>query len=440
VTTTRWTTFGAAALASLSAGSAALGQDAPMFRGNLAHTGVYDVPPIQTLTGVKWRFHTSGRVISSPAVAGGVAYVGSTDGHMYAVDMATGTQRWTFTTGSRVTSSPAIDGGGVFFSSYDGNIYRVDAATGKVQWKFATAGERRFAGKHLHGLLPAGETMPDPFDVFLSSPAVSHGTVYVGSGDGNIYAINEQSGQRVWSFHTGNVVHASPAVVDGTVYIGSWDSYFYALDAASGKVKWRFKTGEDSVISNQVGIQSSAAVANGVVYFGCRDSKFYALDAQTGTEKWSFDNKGSWVVSSPAIHEGVVYFVTSDSRMLHALDATTGKPVFSMQMTWFLFGSPAIAGNMLYVGSWDGTLAAVDLKTQKRAWTFESDSAKHNRAALTMPDGSPDFTKIGGGSFYDELPVSITKMFTAGGILSSPVVVPGTIVVGSADGNLYAID
>ena len=157
-------------------------------------------------------------------------------------------------------------------------------------------------------------------------------------------------------------------------------------------------------------------------------------------QKWSFDNKGSWVVSSPAIRDGVVYFVTSDSRMLHALDATTGKPVFSMQMTWFLFGSPAIAGDMLYVGSWDGTLAAVDLKTQKRAWTFESDSAKRNRAALTKPDGTADYEKIGGTSFYDDLPVSISRMYSAGGILSSPVVVPGTILVGSADGNLYALN
>jgi eukaryotic-like serine/threonine-protein kinase len=235
-----------------------------MFRGNLAHTGVYDVPPIQTLTGVKWKFHTKGRIISSPAVVGGVAYVGSTDGYLYAVDLASGAQRWAFKTGARITSSPAVDSGGVFFTSYDGQIYRVDAVTGKVQWKFATEGERRFAGKHLHGYLPAGETMPDPYDVYLSSPAVWHGTVYVGSGDGNVYAINEQSGKRIWAFHTGNVVHASPAIVDGTVFIGSWDTYFYALDAGTGQVKWRFKTGEDHDIANQTGFQSSAAAWMGL--------------------------------------------------------------------------------------------------------------------------------------------------------------------------------
>jgi outer membrane protein assembly factor BamB len=436
----RWTTCGAAILAGLLAGSAALSQDAPMFRGNLAHTGVYAAPELRTFGGIKWQFHTKGRILSSAAVVGGVAYVGSTDGRLYAVDMATGAQRWSFKTGARITSSPAVDSGGVFFSSYDGQIYRVDAATGHVQWKFATGGERRFAGKHLHGYLPAGETMPDPYDVYLSSPAVSDGIVYVGSGDGNVYAINEQTGKQVWAFHTSNVIHASPAIADGIVFIGSWDTYFYALDAATGEIKWRFKTGEDHDIANQTGFQSSAAVVGGVVYVGCRDSKFYALDARTGTLKWSFDNKGSWVVSSPAVRNGVVYFVTSDSRLLHALDANTGKPVFSLTLEWFLYSSPAIAGEMLYVGGWNGTLTAIDLRTHQRAWTFETAASKQNRAKFTNADGSLNFGAVAHEDFYDDLPIAIDKMYTAGGIVASPTVVGDGIVVGSADGNLYALN
>src|SRR2546428_239782 len=82
-------------------------------------------------------------------------------------------------------------------------------------------------------------------DVFRSSPAVWHGAVYFGSGDGNIYALDAVSGHVKWKFHTRDVVHASPAIAGGTVYIGSWDSWFYALDAATGALKWRFKTGED---------------------------------------------------------------------------------------------------------------------------------------------------------------------------------------------------
>jgi outer membrane protein assembly factor BamB len=126
--------------------------------------------------------------------------------------------------------------------------------------------------------------MPDPFDFYLSSPVIDAQTVYVGSGDGNIYALDAASGALRWKFRTGNVVHASPAIANGMVYIGSWDSYFYAIDARSGHERWRFKTGEDHEIVNQVGIQSSAIIAEDMVYFGCRDSNLYALDAVSGVK------------------------------------------------------------------------------------------------------------------------------------------------------------
>jgi outer membrane protein assembly factor BamB len=61
---------------------AATCQDAPMFRGNLAHTGVYNAAGVPTFSAVKWKFQTGGRVVSSPAVVAGVAYVGSTDGNL----------------------------------------------------------------------------------------------------------------------------------------------------------------------------------------------------------------------------------------------------------------------------------------------------------------------------------------------------------------------
>ena len=247
-------------------GLTAVSQDTAMFRGNLVHTGVYNAVGVPKFNQIKWKFHTDGQVISSPAVADGMAFVGSTDGNLYAVDLESGTQKWKLFTGVRVTSSPAVENGVVYFGSYSGRFYAVDAISGKLKWKFQTEGERRFEGKHLHGSEPAAETMPDPFDFYLSSPALWGGAVYFGSGDGNVYALDAATGTLKWRFHTGDVVHASPAISDGTLFIGSWDSYFYALDAASGKEKWRFKTGEDHNIYNQVGIQSSAAVMDGMVY------------------------------------------------------------------------------------------------------------------------------------------------------------------------------
>ncbi len=259
--------------------------DAPTFRGDARHSGVYDGAGVPKLTGVKWAFHTEGRVIASPAIHGDTVYVGSTGGVLYAIDRSAGTARWKYEAKARITSSPAIAGGLIYFGAFDGNFYAVDETTGQLKWKFKTGGEHRFSATHLHGSQPATETMPDPWDCYLSSPVVWNGTVYFGSGDGNVYALDATAGTLKWQFKTGDVVHASPAIADGALFIGSWDSYFYALDAASGALKWKFKTGEDPDIHNQQGIQSSAAVMDGVVYFGCRDAHLYALDETDGPDE-----------------------------------------------------------------------------------------------------------------------------------------------------------
>ena len=385
-------------------------QTSAMFRGDLAHTGVYNAPGVPRFSRVKWKFQTGGQVISSPAVVGNTAYIASANGNLYAVDLESGAQRWKLELGVRATSSPAVNEGTVYLGTYSGRFYAVDAASGKLKWKFQTEGERRFTGKHLHGSEPAAESMPDPFDCYLSSPAVWNGAVYFGSGDGNVYALNASDGTLKWKFHTGDVVHASPAISDGTLFIGSWDSYFYALDAATGKEKWRFKTGEDHKIYNQVGIQSSAAVMDGIVYFGCRDSNFYALDAATGKEKWRFNNKGSWVVGSPAVRNGKVYFATSDSSMFYAMDAKSGTSIFSLNFKgWPLFSSPAIAGDMLYLGSNEGKLLAIDLASQKLAWTFQTDASRQSGPAVTKPDGTPNYEVAFADSFYDNMVAGVVR-------------------------------
>jgi outer membrane protein assembly factor BamB len=423
-----------------SFGTRARAESPAMFRADARHSGAYAGPGVPTLHGVKWKFHTGGAVFSSPAIANGVLYVGSADHNLYALDATTGAVKWKFETQSRVQSSPAVSESAVYFGSYDGNFYAVDAATGKVKWQFKTGGERRFTATHLHGALPAHEAMPDPFDVFLSSPALANGAVYFGSGDGNVYSLDAASGKLNWKFATGDVVHASPAIADGTEFVGSWDSYFYALDAATGKEKWRFKTGEDADIHNQVGIQSSAAVLDGTLYFGCRDSNFYALDAATGKQKWAFNNKGSWVVGSPAVREGKVYFATSDSGMLYAMDAKSGAKQGSWESKkWPMFSSPALAAGTLYIGSDAGKLIAIDLAAQKVVWTFESDGAKQNSAAYTKPDGTPNYEAAFFDFFYDDMVAGVQRMRAMGGFASSPVLDGGTLYVGSTDGTVYAL-
>ena len=184
----------------LAAASTAQGTK-PMFRGGPDHLGIYDSLAPKQLS-LKWTFATNGAIVSSPAVASGVVYVGSADGGLYAVEAATGKLRWRFDAHGDVNSSPAVDGNTVYAVSLDGNLYAVDAATGKQRWSFATQGEHRFTATAVLGALPSAEIMPDPWDFYLSSPTVVTGAVYFGSGDGHIYAVDARTGALRWSYKT----------------------------------------------------------------------------------------------------------------------------------------------------------------------------------------------------------------------------------------------
>ena len=102
--------------------------------------------------------------------------------------------------------------------------------------------------------------------------------------------VSEKTATVLWEFETEGMVWSSPAVgADGTVYVGSWDRKVYALDGKTGAKIWEFETGRY--------VSSSPTVsADGIVYIGSDDNKVYALDGKTGTKKWEFKT-GYYVLS-----------------------------------------------------------------------------------------------------------------------------------------------
>ena len=131
------------------------GAKTAMFRGEPAHTGVYDAPGVPQFTKIKWQFHTEG---PSALFAGrdvDTVYVGSSDHFLYAIDRNTGAEKWKFKTEGRITSSPAVSGWLVYFRATTGMLTPSMLTTGAQKWKFALPGERRFAAAHLHGATPS---------------------------------------------------------------------------------------------------------------------------------------------------------------------------------------------------------------------------------------------------------------------------------------------
>ncbi|MCX7912781.1 MAG: PQQ-binding-like beta-propeller repeat protein [Dehalococcoidales bacterium] len=353
--------------------------------------------------------------------------------------VASGRLKWSFATGGAIHSSPAVVNGVVYFGSRDGNIYALNASTGEKIWSFKT-------GSWVE-----------------SSPVVVNGVVYCGSNDGSLYALDAASGQKLWSFATRYAVRSSPAVAGGKVYIGSDDYCLYALDAATGRQLWKFEA--DNLII------SSPVVTGGVVLVGSSDGSVYALNAENGRRRLQF-YAGSPVVASPAVANGTVYIANSDGSLV-ALDpkarnwlwenklivywralyvyGVAPKPPLPSGLIWGYnlkgnFGcSPAVYDNNIYVSS--GTsFVSLKLGDNKKI------SEENINWRLTLSDlvvSSPAVTEraiyfgCNNGRLYAIDRVNGIKLWdfaTGDKVTSSPAVVGGTVYFGSQDGILYAIE
>ena len=140
-----------------------------------------------------------------------------------------------------------------------------------------------------------------------------------------------KTGVKLWEFETGGTVHSSPSVgSDGTVYLGSTDTKLYAINGKTGDKLWEFET-ESSVVS------SPAIGSDDTVYVGSNDEKLYAINPKTGAKLWEFET-GADVRSSPAIGPDGAVYVGSDDKKIYAIKTDSTGPAKS---PWPMFGQNA---------------------------------------------------------------------------------------------------
>jgi outer membrane protein assembly factor BamB len=329
-----------------------------------------------------------------------------------------GTLLWEFKTEGEVSSSPAIGSDGtVYVGSADKKVYALDDTRGTKKWEFETGGN------------------------VTSSPAIgADGTVYIGSVDKKLYAINGKSGLKLWEFETGGNVYSSPAIgSDGTLYVGSFDGKVYALNGKSGSKKWEFETGRT------ISLSSPSIGGDGTIYVGSWDCKIYALNGRTGVKKWDY-RTGMPLNSAPAIGADGTVYIGSEDKKVYALDGKTGAWKWGFATGESKHGvssSPAIGSDgTVYVGSYDNKLYALSGKSGVKLWEFVTGGAVTSSPAIG-PDGTVYVGSEDGKVYALDGRSGAKKWeFETGGPIaySSPVIgSDGTLYVGSRDNKLYAI-
>jgi len=322
------------------------GDEWPMFRGSLNHTGVATTTPAGG-TGPLWTYNSGDgdTVVVSPAIAGGRVFAGTFSGVAFCLNASSGKSIWNYSSGipgANVWGSPAVAGNSVYFVIGDhifptwGKVICINTATGKSVWNCSLG------------------------DFTYSSPAIAGGFVYVGCYNGKLACINATTGKSVWNSTWIGAIASAPAVVAGRVFVGCLNYKLCCLNATTGKSAWNITTGD--------WVFSSPAVAGGFVYVGCNDHKVYCVNAITGRSVWN-STTGDEVLSSPAIAGGFVYVGSMDHKV-HCLDATTGKSVWNSTMGNAVNFSPVIAGGVVYAGDDDRLFSCLNAATGKSLWNF----------------------------------------------------------------------
>ena len=290
------------------------------------------------------------------------------------------------------------------------------------------------------------------------SPALTAGTVLIGSDDGNLYALESQSGNLKWKYTSQGIIRSQPAIANGLVYFTSDDGSLYAVNVRDGKLAWSTDIGNflDRATRENLGnspspsgydyLQSSPVVSDGIVYVGSLDGKLYALSADTGQVKWTFATAGK-IRATPAVDQGTV-FIGSWDNLFYAVDAGSGKIRWASPVGGQVQSTAVVADNLAYCASRKASVVALDVKTGELKWEHSYGSNMWVKSSPRLVDGVIYIGSSGSKMVLglDALTGSPTTIFISPDFhWSTPLIVRSTLYIGGTSykpdqtGGLYIL-
>jgi outer membrane protein assembly factor BamB len=303
---------------------------------------VYKVSAIDGKT--QWKAKLNKELVSAGVgVGNGLVLVGTNQGKVLALGQADGAVSWESVLDSEILASPVIDGNVVVARTGDGKVYGLSAYDGSRKWTIS---------RQLPKLTLRGE----------SRPVLTQGVVFTGFSDGNLAALEAETGRALWDFPitfargTNDIdrlsdVDTNPLLVGDFLYISSYQEVTHALDIKQQKIAW----------SAEVSSFHSLAYDAAFLYITDKQGVVHQLDRSNGQKIWSQDALQYFSVSAP-ISVGPYVLVSEGKGDLYVIRKSDGSLVGKHNLgATTIIGESVVDADTVYFLDSDGSLQSISI-------------------------------------------------------------------------------
>ncbi|MBS0664428.1 MAG: PQQ-binding-like beta-propeller repeat protein [Verrucomicrobia bacterium] len=334
-----------------------------------------------------WHLDLGAPTWAPPVAADGVIYIGTSAGRVYAVRARDGRPLWSWDGGHAIDGAAVVEADSVYVLDTRLELHALDRHSGVLRWTTP-----------LHDAKLAGGPVPDnpTFNHRAARPLVWDGTVYCGSSDGGLYAIDAASGQVQWRHAAGAPIYSGVGRTGtDTLMFGTMDGSVVLLDRRTRQETARFRTGG--------GVVTTPVVAAGNVIVGSRDYLLHAFRLRDGAKAWTFSYWFSWIESTPVLVDGLIYVGASDYSRVTAFDPATGRVRWATPVHGMNWGTPLVTADRVFTGTVAqnlpgtviahvGGLVALDRTSGEVCWQLPAPPAPPNgfggyAGSLALADG-----------------------------------------------------
>lgn len=234
----------------------------------------------------------------------------------------------------------------IFVASYGGVLYQFPSASANI-----TEADANGAALHTYPRLGGATLGPIVGNLLLVD-----NSIYVADATGNIYSFSEENLSQNWELITKDKIWTSPVYANGNIYLGTFNGNIYAI-TTGGKKVWEVQLPDKSAIA------SSPAVYKDKIIFGAFDQYLYALNQSDGSVAWKFKGN-NWFWAQPVVNNNIVYAACMDGN-LYAINADTGAEIWHYNVGGPIASVPVIVNNNIVVATdepSDGFLYVIDLQ------------------------------------------------------------------------------